>query len=111
MKPLSRRTLLLGAGAILALPFLDAMRPVRARASEPVATPPILWFFFPNGVIPSHFRPAGTGTTYSLPPLLSPLAPVADRVRIVSGLHNQVALPHPDEQHQHLTGRVLTCAG
>jgi hypothetical protein len=110
MKPLSRRTVLRGAGACLALPFLDAMRPAR-EATAAVAPPQILWFFFPNGVDTTAWRPSGNDTSPLLSVPLLGLEPVRDRVRILSGLQNQTALSFDDEQHQHATGRVLTCTG
>jgi hypothetical protein len=47
MKTLSRRTLLRGGGAALALPLLDAMLP--ARAQEPPAPPVRLFFYLTGG--------------------------------------------------------------
>ncbi|HXU64921.1 MAG TPA: DUF1552 domain-containing protein, partial [Polyangia bacterium] len=72
-KPLSRRTILRGVGgAAIALPFLEAMLPRRARA----ATPPkrFVVMFSPNGTLPS-WTPSGTETNFTLSPILSPLAP------------------------------------
>lgn len=58
---LSRRTLLRGAGIAVALPFLDAMRPRRARAQD--AGPPrrFVAFFAPNGSDPGRWHPEGVG--------------------------------------------------
>ncbi len=44
MKPISRRTLLRGSGAALALPWLEAMLP--ARASAALAKPPVRMAFY-----------------------------------------------------------------
>jgi hypothetical protein len=56
-RPLSRRTLLRGAGVAIALPFLDAMRPRRAVALDLSPKRFIAWFM-PNGTDPGRFFPA-----------------------------------------------------
>jgi hypothetical protein len=60
MKPLSRRMLLRGAGgAGMALPFLEAMLPLRvARAQTPAAAKRFIAFFYPNGTDPRKWNPA-----------------------------------------------------
>lgn len=75
MKPLSRRTLLRGAGGIaLALPMLEAMLPRRASAAEPAPRRFLSWSQ-PNGTVPGKWRPtAGADETqFTLSPILSPL--------------------------------------
>ena len=44
--PISRRTLLRGAGAALALPWLEAMLPRKARAAEEALKPPVRMAFY-----------------------------------------------------------------
>jgi hypothetical protein len=56
-RPLSRRTLLHGAGVCVALPFLEAMRPRRASAQELSPQRFVVWFM-PNGTDPGRFFPA-----------------------------------------------------
>lgn len=55
-RTLSRRTLLRGAGVVVALPFLEAMRPRRASAQDVVAQRFVVWFM-PNGTDPGRFFP------------------------------------------------------
>lgn len=75
-RPISRRTLLRGAGAAVALPFLEAMLPRRARAAA--ADPQrFVGFFVPNGIRMSAWTPATEGSGYALTPMLQPLAPCA----------------------------------
>jgi hypothetical protein len=84
-KALSRRTLLRGAGATLALPFLDAMVP--ALAAKPLqATPRLGFIYIANGVIQNQWTPTTTGTGWDLTPTLRPLAGVRDQLNVVSGL-------------------------
>ena len=81
---LSRRTVLRGAGTLLALPFLEAMAP-SAQAAEATAMPRRLSIFYtPNGMMMEHFRPAGAGAP--LPSILEPLAPFRAQFTVVTGL-------------------------
>lgn len=55
-QPLSRRTLLRGAGVALALPMLEVMMPLQASAQN--ATPKRFFgFFYPNGTDPGRWQP------------------------------------------------------
>src|SRR5215472_4091638 len=83
-KSIPRRTFLRGAGAVLALPVLDAMTPAFAAA----AAPPVRLSFIevPNGIIMDKWTPATEGTSFALTPILEPLAPFRDRMLVLSGL-------------------------
>lgn len=89
-KHLSRRTLLRGAGAALALPWLEAMAPAMA-ADASLKKPPLraAFLFMPNGVIPDHWTPAGDDEQYELTPMLAPLANVKDDYILLENLWNQ----------------------
>ena len=69
-KAISRRAMLRGAGAALALPLLDSMVPVfTARAATPAA--PVNRFgvmYVPNGMIMQNYLPATEGAAYELTP-------------------------------------------
>ena len=95
-KPLHRRTLLRGAfGAAVALPFLDAMRPVLGPsiAHAGGATPrfAVMWggiSYASDGRAEDFVVPAATGTAYETTRGLSPLDAegVKDRVTVFSNL-------------------------
>ena len=90
-RALSRRTVLRGLGATLALPLLDAMVPALSAAATAVTTPVprIAFFYIPNGIFPPDFHPTGTGGThFELTPVLQPLAAFRDQLTVVSGLSN-----------------------
>jgi hypothetical protein len=55
-RPLSRRTLLRGAGVAVALPFLEAMRPRKAAAQDLSPGRFVAWFM-PCGTDPGRFFP------------------------------------------------------
>ena len=85
---LSRRTVLRGFGAALALPLLDAMAPALSATVEPVRR--VGFFYGPNGMFLPNFHPAGDGgTKFALTPILEPLAPFRDQLTVVSGLSNR----------------------
>lgn len=88
-RTISRRTVLRGLGVAMGLPLLDAMRP-RAFASAG-EKPPVRMacLFMPNGVNPHAWTPKGTGRDFDLTPILEPLAPVRDRVLVLTNLMNR----------------------
>ena len=92
-KHLSRRTLLRGAGAALALPLLDAMIPAGTALAQTAAAPkPKLGFFyFPHGAIMDKWVPAATGADFAMTPILAPLTAFRDQMTIVSNLRNKAA--------------------
>jgi len=87
--PLSRRTFLRASGAALALPFLDAMRPVFGK--DTVAAPRRMMAICTNlGVLERHFYPAETGRDYALTPYLEALKDFREHFTVFSGTS------HPD---------------
>lgn len=105
-KSLSRRTVLRGLGATVALPFLDAMVPawsVRARASTKPAHR-FLTFYVPNGMAMEYWSPKGEGDAFELSPILQPLASYRDRMLVVSGLKANWNYIHAGASGSFLTG-------
>jgi hypothetical protein len=98
MKKISRRTLLQGAGAAVALPWLESMTPAFAQSARP---PVRLGFFYvPNGVHMANWRPAEAGELKELPTTLKSLEPVKSNVLVISDLaadhcQNSVAAHEP----------------
>jgi hypothetical protein len=90
---LSRRTVLRGVGATVALPLLDAMIPARTALAQTAASPlPRLGFvYFPHGAIMPAWTPKTEGRDFDLPPILAPLEPFKSQLTIVSGLENKHA--------------------
>jgi len=71
---LPRRSFLKGAGACLALPFLEAMMPVGAKAaSAPNAIPRMGMFYFGTGMNMREFYPEGFGPNAKMSRILKPL--------------------------------------
>jgi hypothetical protein len=111
-KAISRRTMLRGIGAAVALPLLDAMVPaLTATADTPARR--IRRFgvvYHPNGVIYDKWLPKGVGTEFELSPVLTPLAPFRQQLLVVTGLssHQAEALGDGGGDHSRASGSYLT---
>jgi hypothetical protein len=84
-RPLSRRALLRGAGATIALPLLSAMLPAgTARAATPRSR--FACIYIPHGAVMRQWTPATDAAGFELPPILRSLAPFRERLVVVSDL-------------------------
>jgi hypothetical protein len=92
-KAISRRRLLRGVGAGVALPILDSMLPAGLVRAESVATPPRRFgvVFVPHGERPGYWTPEKVGRDFELSTILEPLAPYRDELTVVSQLANPIA--------------------
>jgi hypothetical protein len=109
-KHISRRTMLKGVGATIALPLLDAMNPAAtAWAQTPAGSTPTRLAFigFPHGAIMDKWSPAQVGANFELSPILEPLAPFKQHLTIVSGLRNRPA--ETPEPHGYIEMCWLSC--
>src|SRR5262249_11244424 len=91
--PISRRTMLRGAGAALALPWLEATNPVSALASSKVARGParMAVLYMANGVNESMWTPEGEGRDFKLSPTLEPLSDLKDDLLVLTNLWNHAS--------------------
>jgi hypothetical protein len=87
-KSLSRRKVLRGAGATLALPLLEAMHVSSMAKSSNIIKPPVRagFFYIPNGVVQTGWHPKDTGPGYELSPTLEPIRPIKDEVTLFTKL-------------------------
>ena len=90
-KYISRRTVLRGAGAAIALPLLDAMIPASTVLAQTAAKPTVKlgFLYFPHGAIMEQWTPEKQGADFELSPILEPLKPFQKQLTIVSGLGNR----------------------
>lgn len=105
---LSRRTFLRGAGAMVALPFLEAMWPRSARAQAAATAKRFIAWYVPNGIEMPGWTPATTGASYAMTPILTPLASLRSEVLVLSGLANLNARATVPGDHARGTGSFLT---
>lgn len=110
-KHLSRRTVLKGVGASIALPLLDAMIPANTALANTAAQPmPRMGFiYFPHGAVMSRWAPTATGKEFELPQILKPLAPYRSHLTVVSGLRNKGG--ESSDPHGIMAGTWLSCVG
>ncbi len=92
-KALSRRAVLRGVGATLALPLLDAMVPaMTALASTPAEPVRRLGFvYIPMGANQAQWTPRAEGAITELSPILESLTPFIDRITVIGNLENKNA--------------------
>jgi len=97
---ISRRHLLRGLGASLALPSLEIM-------GAPSSTPPLRFavLFQPNGVYPEAWDCTGSGRGFTLSPILQPLAGLQEDLTVLKNLDNV------GSGHVGLTSAFLTSVG
>ncbi len=112
-KRLSRRAVLRGAGATLALPFLDAMVPALTALSQTAASPARLRrlgvFYVPNGMSMGYWSPKAEGPLAELPPTLQSLSALKDKVLLLGGLADKPAdLMEGGGDHARSAGTFLT---
>lgn len=104
---LDRRTFLRGAGATIALPLLDAMRPALASAAPHTGATRLAFTYVPNGITMADWTPAATGADYALPHILEPLAAFRRDMTVVSGLAHRNANALGDGPGDH--ARAAAC--
>jgi len=113
-KHLSRRTILRGGGATLALPLLDAMIPAATALAQTAATPKprFVGCFVPHGMAPGYWVPATEGALEAtLPFNWKPLEPFRSSTVIMSGLHSRSAEPPPGATGaDHWVAAAFLCA-
>ena len=110
-KFISRRTVLRGAGATIALPLLDAMIPAATALAATAAAPlPRMGFvYFPHGAVMKSFVPEKTGKDFAISPILKSLEPFRSEMTIVSGLRNKGG--ESSDPHGIMAGTWLSCYG
>jgi hypothetical protein len=105
-KVISRREVLRGMSAALALPLLDAMAPALSAQSKAVHRFGVM--YIPNGMIMNKWTPAMDGAAYELSPTLSTLAPYRDQFLVLSNLACVPTPGRPGGAHAKASTRFLT---
>ena len=103
---LSRRAVLKGVGATIALPLLDAMVPALTAQERTAAavTRRFGFLYMPQGVIIDKWTPQTQGPGFELSQTLKPLEPIRDHIVVISGLENKAASQHSATPPAFLTG-------
>ena len=106
---ISRRHLLRGIGNVaIALPVLEAMGTTKAFADTGFPKR-FVSVFTANGTIYDKWRPTGTQASFTLGPILTPLAPHQSKLVVVDGLYQKHANgdAHTDGMGAALTGMPI----
>jgi hypothetical protein len=103
-KAISRRTVLRGAGAALALPMLDAMTPAFAQGKAAAPVHRFQTVYVPNGMAMDYWTPKTTGRDFELTPILQPLAAYKEKMLVLSGLKANWNVAHAGAGGSFLTG-------
>ena len=106
---ISRRAMLRGAGAAIALPLLDAMIPAGTALANTAAKPALrmAFVYFPHGAIMDQWTPQGSGRDFKLSRILAPLADYQKQLIVVSNLGNRPA--ESAAVHAIVPGTWLSC--
>src|SRR5579871_6532218 len=113
-KHISRRTILRGSGAVLALPLLDAMIPAGVALAQTAAKPKprFVGCFVPHGMAPGYWVPEKEGALEAtLPFNWKPLEPFRAQTVLMTGLHSRSAEPPPGATGaDHWVAAAFMCA-
>jgi len=109
---ISRRRMLKGMGACIALPFLDAMAVPGLNSSyvagkeSPIRS---AFLFMPNGVHADHWTPSVTGADFELTRQLLPLQNLKNDVLVLGELMNRNSIFRGADGHYAKSASLLTC--
>lgn len=95
---ISRRTMLRGTGAWLALPLLEVMTPLSARAATRQRPPIRLGcLYLPNGSPESAWNATvdGEGRIVSMAENMRPFEPLKEHLQLITGLESELRGSHP----------------
>jgi hypothetical protein len=109
-KRLSRRTMLRGIGASIALPLLDGMMPAFGASSAKPACR-LLVNYVPNGIVMKDWLPSGTGTDFALPRILQPMEPLRSRMLVIEGLAQHFGFANEDGTGDHARAAATYLTG
>lgn len=106
---ISRRRMLKGLGACIALPFLDAMGFPGSGYSPQKSPVRNAFLFMPNGVHPDHWTPKGLGREFELTRQLLPLKEYKQDIQILGELMNHKSIFKGADGHYAKSASLLTC--
>lgn len=84
----SRRVVLKGLGATVALPWLESIRATAAERSENAPPKRFAFLFFGDGIYPEQWWAKGSGSELELGPAFASLSDVKEKVNFIHGLRH-----------------------
>jgi hypothetical protein len=108
---ISRRRMLKGMGACIALPLMEAMAVPGLKASGLPAKSPVrtAFMYMPNGVHPEHWTPAMTGSDFEMTRQLLPLQDLRKDILVLGELMNRNSIFKGADGHYAKSASLLTC--
>lgn len=109
-KAISRRAVLRGLGATVALPLLESMIPALSAMAKTAARPVNRFglMYVPNGMIMKNYLPVVEGAGFEITPTLSAIAPYREHLLVLSGLNSTASPGRPGGAHAKASTRFLT---
>lgn len=105
-KHIDRRMLLRGAGAVIGLPLLDAMRPALAAPAKVAKNARRIGVVYvPNGIVMKDWK-SPDSKTYAR--IMKPLEPLREHVTVISNLANHAAVKAKGGGHAKASGSFLS---
>src|SRR3954447_9212811 len=105
---ISRRSVLRGAGVVMALPWLESLRVFGAPAPFPQRFGVM---FMGCGINEDYWSATGDGAAMTLSKTLSPLEPLKHKINVIDGLFNKAATGqgiHPAQTGSLLSGAQIS---
>ena len=105
---ISRRAILRGAGAAMALPWMESFQSLGAAAETFPKRFAVL--FMGNGVNENNWGSEGSGTAMKLGETLEPLEPLKHKINVIHGLFHKRAMGngiHPAQTGGLLSGAII----
>ncbi len=108
---ISRRTVLRGAGAAMALPWLESLHALADTPSASSFPKRFAVVFLGNGINEDHWNASGSGAGMQLSKTLVPLEPLKTKINVIDGLFNKAATGqgiHPAQTGSLLSGAHIS---
>ncbi|MFN3325112.1 MAG: DUF1552 domain-containing protein [Bryobacteraceae bacterium] len=108
--PISRRTVLRGAGVTMALPWLGSLPGFASPAAQSEFPKRFAVLFMGNGINDDHWDAQGSGAAMTLSKTLEPLEPLKHKINVIHGLFQKRATGqgiHPAQTGALLSGAAI----
>src|SRR5271170_1143752 len=108
---ISRRTILRGVGATMALPWFESLNALADTPSAAAFPKRFAVMFMGCGINEDHWSAEGSGDAMKLSKTLSVLEPLKHKINVIDGLFNKAATGqgiHPAQTGSLLSGAHIT---
>jgi Protein of unknown function (DUF1552) len=110
-RPITRRTVLKGLGAAVALPWLEAMTPIASAAPAARSSLRAAFLYVPNGMHMQDWTPKEVGALEEFPETLAPLKAFKNDLNVFTGLTLDKARANGDGPGDHARAQAAFLTG